>query len=282
MEATNFANRHDMLGVGTHTSPTHDHATRQTNDIYENTVSPGPTLRGGSGTKTRDFAQGQDPGNNSSSPIHSSAQQARTNTVQATEIGDPDGRIPTAQQTHHQLGAARDALASVRRNNPNASSTTTTHGLPRPQTGATDAGVPTSQRAHRNSNYAPGYEGAADAVKHKSHNAQDHRPSILAHEPVTPLTEVPPDLDGTTEEAAGPPSRAPGAIPGPSIGQKAKAHLDKIHGAGEVLRGNLAAAADSLTGDKDKQAEDEGVVRRGQEEFTNGRFDRGQTSQVEH
>lgn len=53
-------------------------------------------------------------------------------------------------------------------------------------------------------------------------------------------------------------------------------------GAGEVLRGNLAAAADSFTGDKDKQAKDEGIVRKGQEEFSNGRFDRGQTSRVEH
>lgn len=228
MEATNFANRHDMLGVGTHRSA-HDHATRQTNDMYDDTVNPGPTLRGGSGTKSRDFAQEQDPGNNSSSPIHNSSQQARTNIIQTTEIGDPNGRIPTAQQTHNQLDAARDALASARNNSPNASSSSTIRGGPRPQTGATDTGVPTSQRAHRNSNYAPGYEGAADAVKHKSHNAEDHRPSILAHEPVTPLTEVPPDLDGTSEEASGPSTRGPGAIPGPSMGQKAKAPLAKIH-----------------------------------------------------
>lgn len=228
MEATNFANRHEILGVGTHRS-THDHGTRQTDDIYDNTVNLGPTLRGGCGTKTRDFAQEQDPGNNSSSPIHNSNQQARTNTIQATEIGDPNGRVPTAQQTHNQLDVARDALASARRSNPNASSSSITQDIPRPQAGATDSAVPTSQRAHRNSNYAPGYEGAADAVKHKSYNADDHRPSILAHEPVTPLTEVPPDLDGTTEEASGPSTRGPGAIPGPSIGQKAKAPLAKIH-----------------------------------------------------
>lgn len=281
MEATNFANRHEELGVGTHTS-TQDHSTRQTDDIYENTVNPGPTLREEFGTRSRDFAQEQDPGHNSSSPIRTPSQQARTTTVQATEIGNPNSRIPTAQQTHNQLDAARDDLAAARRNNPNASSSNITQGVPRPQTSATDVGVPTSQRGHRNSNYAPGYEGAADAVKHKSHNAEDHRPSILAHEPVTPLAEVPPDLDGTTEQASGPPTRGPGAIPGPSIGQKANAPLAKIHGAGEVLRGNLAAAADSFTGDKDRQAKDESIVRQGQAEFTNGRFEKGQTSRVEH
>ncbi|POS76023.1 hypothetical protein DHEL01_v205574 [Diaporthe helianthi] len=273
MEATNFANRHEILGAGTHTSldNTHKQDPPQTDNIYENTVKPGPTLRGGSGTKTRGFTQAQDPGNNSSSPIQDSSQQAKTNTIRATEIGDPNGRIPTAEKIHKQLNDARDALADTQRNSSNPSSSNTTQGVPRPQTGATDTGVPTSQRAHRNNNYASGYEGAADAVKHKSHNAEDHRPSILAHEPIMPLKEVAPDLDGTTEKTSG-----PGTIPGPSMGQKAKAPFAKIHGAGEVLRGNLAAAADSFTGDKDKQAEDEGIVRKGQEEFTNARFDRGE------
>lgn len=241
-------------------------------------------LREGYGTRSRDFASAQerDAGNNSSSPINDPGQQAKTNTIQATEIGSPNSRIPTAEQTHNQRDTARDDLAAAQRNYPSASASNTTQGVPRPQEGATGTGVPTLQRGHRNSNYAPGYEGAADAVKHKSYNAEDHRPSILAHEPVTPLTEVPPDLDGTTEQASVPPTRGPGAIPGPSMGQKAKAPLAKIHGAGEVLRGNLAAAADSFTGDKDKQAQDEGIVRKGQEEFTNGRFNRGQTSRVEH
>lgn len=49
-----------------------------------------------------------------------------------------------------------------------------------------------------------------------------------------------------------------------------------------MLRGNLAAAADSFTGDTGKQAEDEGIVRKGQEEFTHGRFHKVQTSGVEH
>lgn len=49
-----------------------------------------------------------------------------------------------------------------------------------------------------------------------------------------------------------------------------------------MLRGNLAAAADSFTGNTSKQAEDEGIVRKGQEEFTHGRFSKAQTSRVEH
>jgi hypothetical protein len=53
-------------------------------------------------------------------------------------------------------------------------------------------------------------------------------------------------------------------------------------GAGEVLRGNLAAAADSFTGDTKQQAEDEDIVRKGQEESAHGKFDKGQTSQVKH
>lgn len=49
-----------------------------------------------------------------------------------------------------------------------------------------------------------------------------------------------------------------------------------------MLRGNLAAAADSFTGDTDKQAKNEGIVRKGQEEFTHGKFQKAQTSGVEH
>lgn len=49
-----------------------------------------------------------------------------------------------------------------------------------------------------------------------------------------------------------------------------------------MLRGNLVAAADSFTGDTDRQAEDESIVRKGQEEFTHGRFNKAQMSRVEH
>lgn len=227
MEATNFQNRHDVLGAGTHTSPTNSHTPRQTNDITNNTVNPGPTLREGTGS--HDFAH--DPGNYSTSPAHDSSQQERANTIRATEIGDPNGRIPTAQDTHNQLNDARDDLITTQRNNPSAAAFNASQDVPRTNVGNTDTGVPTSQRGHRNSNYAPGYEGAADAVRHKSHNAEDHRPSVLAHEPVTPLTEVPPDLSDTNQQTSQQTSsnKGPGMIPGPSIGQKAKASFAKIH-----------------------------------------------------
>lgn len=277
MEATNLANRHEMLGAGTHSSHTPSQAHRQTDDIRHNTVNPGPTLREGTGS--RDFAH--DPGNSTSSPIHDSSNQAMVDTARNTEIGDPNGRIPTAQDTHNQLKAVQDQLAAAQRNSPSAASSYAAQGVPRTNMGDADTGASTSQRGHRNSNYAPGYEGAADAVRQKSYNADEHRPSVLAHEPVTPSTEVPPDLGNNTTQPASS-NQGPGMIPGPSIGQKAKVPFAKIHGAGEVLRGNLAAAADSFTGDTAKQTKDEAVVRKGQEEFTHGRLDKAQASRVEH
>lgn len=213
-----------MLGVGTHGSPTSDHAARRTNDITNNTVSPGPTLREGTGT--RDFAH--DPGNNTTSPIpNSKSEEARMNIAQSTEIGDPNGRIPTAQDTHSKLSDARDQLAAVQRDNPSAASTHGAQGVPRTHPGDSDTGVSTSQRGHRNSNYAPGYEGAADAVRQKSYNAEEHRPSLMSHEPVTPLTEVPPDLGSDAQQTSS--NKGPGMIPGASIGQKVKAPFAKIH-----------------------------------------------------
>lgn len=148
------------------------------------------------------------------------------NIPRSTEIGDPSGRIPTAQGTHNQLSAAQSELAAAQKNDPSDASSQV-HGVPRTHTGNADASVSTSERGHRNSNYAPGYEGAADAVRQRSYNAEEHRPSLLAHEPVTPLTEVPPDLGNNTQQTSS--TQGPGMIPGPSIGQKAKAPFAKIH-----------------------------------------------------
>lgn len=177
------------------------------------------------GTGTRDFAP--DPGNNVTSPIYDSSEEARTNISQTTEIGDPNGRIPTAQETHNQRNALRDESAAEQRNNPSTASSYDAQGVPRTQQDDANTGVSTSQRGHRNSNYAPGYENAADAVRQKSYDAEEHRPSVLAHEPVTPLTEVPPDLGNNTQQTSS--NKGPGMVPGPSIGQKAKAPFAKIH-----------------------------------------------------
>lgn len=158
------------------------------------------------------------------------------NVARSTEIGDPNGRIPTAQDTRNQLNAAQDALAAAQKNDPSDASSHFVHGVPRGHMGDADAGVSTSERGHRNSNYAPGYEGAADAVRQKSYNADEHRPSLLAHEPVTPLTEVPPDLGNNTQQTTSS-NKGPGTIPGPSIGQKAKAPLAKIHVSNNLFAG---------------------------------------------
>ncbi|KAK2615297.1 hypothetical protein N8I77_002062 [Diaporthe amygdali] len=275
MANPNFTNRHEILGVGDNT-PTSNQTSLQPQDITHNTLGSGSAPHADIGA--RDFVH--NPGTAASSSCRSPAHEAKANTAGATEMGDPNGRIPTAQDTHDELNAAQSDLATTEQDElPGRRS-----GIGRSAPGAhledAAAGVSTSQRGHRNSNYAPGYEGAADAVTHKSYNADEHRPSLLAHEPVTPATEVPPDVgnDGYNTPA----TSGPGMIPGPSLGQKAKAPFAKIHGAGEVLRGNVAAAADSFTGDKAKQAKDEEIVRKGQREFTDGRFDRAQALRVEH
>lgn len=191
-------------------------------------------LRGETGS--RDFAQ--DPGNNITSPIYSSkSDQARLDVSQSTELGEPNNSIPTVQDTRNQLNDVRDQLAAApQRNNPSAvgNSTHVAHGAPRTEVDdGAGTGVSTSQRGHRNSSYAPGYEDAADAVRQKSYNAEEHRPSILAHEPVTPLTEVPPDLGNNTQQTSS--NEGPGMIPGPSIGQKAKAPFAKIHVSSQAI-----------------------------------------------
>ncbi|KAL1864912.1 hypothetical protein Daus18300_007479 [Diaporthe australafricana] len=278
MEPANFANRHDELGIGDHSSISNQ-TSRRPHDITNDTVGSGPTPREDIGA--RDFAH------NPGAVASSTSSQARANISGATEIGDPHGRIPTAQDTHDQRNAAHSQLDATGKNELPGGSSYAGHagqGVSQVPSGDPSTGISTSQRGHRNSNYAPGYEGAADAVRQRSYNEDEHRPSLLAHEPVTPLTEVPPDLGNNAQHNAqhNAPTSGPGMIPGPSIGQKAKAPFAKIHGAGEVLRGNIAAAADSLTGDKAKQAESEEIVKKGQREFTEGRFDRAQTSRVEH
>jgi len=208
MDPSNFKNNHENLGVGNN-SPTNTHAPQDSRDITNNTISSGPTPREISGGP--EFERNR--GTAASSSCHSPGHEAKAQTAMATEIGDPNGRIPTAEDTKNQLAAARNSDLPV------GPSKTAQHYPEASHLGHPASGVPTTERAHRNSNYAPGYEDAANAVRPKSYNAEEHRPSLLAHEPATPASELPPNLGNASENDSA--ASGSGMFPGPSISQKA-------------------------------------------------------------
>lgn len=94
----------------------------------------------------------------------------RVKTAAATEIGDPHGRIPSAEQTREQLAAAKNSQLPV-----DASRSAQNHL-------DTGSSAPSKAREHRKSNYAPGYEKAFDVVPQTSYDAGGHDPAILPHE----------------------------------------------------------------------------------------------------
>lgn len=94
----------------------------------------------------------------------------RVKTAVATEIGDPEGRIPSAEQTREQLAAAKDSQLPV-----DASRSEPTHP-------ASGSSIHATAREHRKSNYAPGYEKAFDVVPQKSYDADGHEATFLPHE----------------------------------------------------------------------------------------------------
>lgn len=94
----------------------------------------------------------------------------RVKTAAATEIGDPEGRIPSAEQTRQQLAAAKDSQLPV-----DASRSEPTHPI-------SGSSMPLTAREHRKSNYAPGYEKAFDVVPQRSYDADGHEPTFLPHE----------------------------------------------------------------------------------------------------
>ncbi|KUI73070.1 hypothetical protein VM1G_08652 [Cytospora mali] len=183
MDPSNYANRHEQLGVGDNT-PTSSQSPRESRDLGNDTLDTHPS--------PQNAVEGRDnvynPGKPAPTTIKHAGNDAKWDTVAGTEIGDPNGRIPTAQETHDQLAAARSAELAV-------DDSKAVPGPPRSGYGDVTPGSSTKVREHRNSNYAPGYEDAARAVHPKSYEAADHHPNLLSHEPVTPLTEVPPDLN---------------------------------------------------------------------------------------
>lgn len=88
-----------------------------------------------------------------------------TDTAAAAETGDP----PLAQQTHDHLPSATSSTVSG-----DASQTAETHPLG-------DATLPETHD-QRKTNYAPGYQGAYDAVPRRTYNETGHSPVDLPHE----------------------------------------------------------------------------------------------------
>lgn len=182
MDPSNYTNRHEQLGVCDNTPTTLN--PREPRDFGNDTLDMVPKPK-----KAVDgYNDVYDPDVPGSSSTKLTANNAKWDTVAGTEIGDPNGRIPTAQKTHEQLAAARSDELSV-------AASKVAPGPPRSGHGDVAPGSSTAARKHRNSNYAPGYEEAAEAVRYRSYEETDHRPNLLSHEPVTPLSEVPPDLN---------------------------------------------------------------------------------------
>lgn len=171
MDPSSTANRHDMLGPGVHCTPTTDQ-TREWDieNSHTLTTEPAPrqkideddhvaysSSRGAAGTASHNRAR-------------------RGDTAAATEIGALDSRIPTDQDVRDQLAAARDSQLPV-----GPSRTAGTH--PPPATSGRQAPPHTLlSREHRNSNYAPGYEEASNAVPQKTYSETGHSPMALPHE----------------------------------------------------------------------------------------------------
>ncbi|ROV96071.1 hypothetical protein VPNG_09142 [Cytospora leucostoma] len=186
MGSSNFVNLHDQLGVGDN-APTSKQENRAPGEFGNDTLDA--PSKGEKSDQSRDHAY--DSGVIGSSTIKHTGEEAKWDTVARTEIGDPNGRVPTARDIRQQLNVARDAEL------PPAVDASRVGPAP-PRSGYGDV-IPAGSgtvREHRNSNYAPGYEAAAAAVPTRSHEAADHKPSLLSHEPATPLTEVPPEIEG--------------------------------------------------------------------------------------
>lgn len=103
-------------------------------------------------THTQDFAANRQ----AALPTEQQDLARREATSARTLLGRPSAisGIPSHEDTQQQLEAVR------------------TSELP----------APASKTAHRESNYAPGYESAAAAVPHRVHGEEGHNPKILSHE----------------------------------------------------------------------------------------------------
>lgn len=134
--------------------------------VYDNTINKRPV--------PHDEPVARNPGYGTVIPGRATSDNhdvsRRVKTAAATEIGDPQGRIPSADQTREQLAAANKSQLPV-----DASRSASTHPI-------RDSSIPLASREHRKSNYAPGYEQAFDVVPQKYYDADGHEPTFLPHE----------------------------------------------------------------------------------------------------
>ncbi|KAJ4402145.1 hypothetical protein N0V82_010809 [Gnomoniopsis sp. IMI 355080] len=138
-------------------------------DLYENTIDKPMSAEEAEG-RGSDYDAGV-PGTLTAAN-HDIARRVKT--AATTEIGDPEGRIPSAARTREQLAAALNSDLPVG---------TSTDLRNHPQGPHQNDSAPNSiAREHRNSNYAPGYEKAFDAVPKRSYDADGHEPAVLPHE----------------------------------------------------------------------------------------------------
>ncbi|KAJ4396109.1 hypothetical protein N0V93_000326 [Gnomoniopsis smithogilvyi] len=135
-------------------------------DLYDNTIDKRPVPE----DKSESCGSDYDPGVPGTANAANHDISRRIETAAATEIGDPDSRIPSGTWTKQQLSAAKNSHLPVEasRNVPNSP--------------PSDAALHSAARENRKSNYAPGFEGAFDAVPQRSYNASGHEPKVLPHE----------------------------------------------------------------------------------------------------
>lgn len=138
-------------------------------DLYDN------TLDRRSQTQVNNRNADYDPGVPGTATAATHDLPRREDVAAATEIGDPNGRIPSDQNIRDQLEAARRSSLPV-----GTSSSVQAHSI-------ADTHAPTSlEDGIGKGNYAPGYEKAYDAVLQKSYEGAGHAPVELPHERLEP------------------------------------------------------------------------------------------------
>lgn len=135
-------------------------------DIYNDTVGD-PTQE-----QADDRSADYDPGVPGTATAADHDLSRRKEVAAATEIGDANGRIPSAQHTSNQLAVARSSQLP-----PTVEAASRARSAePHP------ADHEEERERRRKSNYGVGYEKAFDAVPQRSYGEAGHAPRELSHE----------------------------------------------------------------------------------------------------
>ncbi|KUI62979.1 hypothetical protein VP1G_10098 [Cytospora mali] len=241
MDPSNYANRHEQLGVGDNT-PTSSQSPRESRDLGNDTLDAHPSPQ--KAVEGRDNVY--NPGKPAPTTIKHTGNDAKWDTVAGTEIGDPNGRIPTAQETHDQLAAARSAELAV-------DDSKAVPGPPRsgygddPQHRPANIETATMRQATKRL-----LEPCILSLTRGVRRPLFRRPSTRKREPGTELHR--------------------------GLGQKVTGLFAWAHGAGELICGKTNADIAKLSGEKLVQQYEEETARRGQREMINHHFQAGITS----